>query len=179
MSADKCPACGSESVGIAETFGGGAHRFKPVCAKCRWTTVDGWTSIQEAFDKNRHFFSQWDRGIVMVEGWDVKFDDTVKMVSGDKRPPSVGELRLDGIARVTDAEVRTDVFRDATEEARFEAGQPTVKMFICEGCRASQGGAEIKGSFYAVPAGWYLQHPSARLFCSVDCVTKERNAGDG
>lgn len=172
MSIDKCPSCGSEAVGIAEVFGGGDTRFRPTCADCRWTTAKGWASIQEAFDLNRDLFKTWDRGEKI--GGDVKFEDTVKMVSGDKRPPSVGELRLEGIAEATGADVKRDLFRDATEQARFDAGQPVVKVFICEECRCTQGGAELRGSYYAVPAGWYLQHPSARLYCSAECVGKSR-----
>lgn len=170
---DKCPACGGESVGIAEVFGAGALRFAPICADCRWTTEGRWTSIQEAFDSNRDVFKKWDSGERM-EGKVTRFDDTLAMVSGAKRSTSVGELRLEGIAEATGAGVKRDLFRDATEQARFDTGQPVVKTYICDGCRAQQGGAEIKGDFYAMPAGWYLQHPSARLYCSSACVEKSR-----
>lgn len=171
MSGERCPACGSDAVGVGETFGDGPLRFRPVCGDCRETTSQAWGSIQEAFDANH----EWFHGGAAAG---IKVDDTLRMVSGEKRAPSVGELRLDGIAASAGAEVRTDVFRDETESARYEAGQPVVKLYICEGCRSQQGGAEIKGGFYAAPAGWYLQHPSARLFCSVECVNRERN-GDG
>ena len=165
----KCPDCGSLKVGVSELQG----YFGLVCADCRWTIGKDATK-QEAYENNVDFLLRWDAGYRTNTGQRV--EETIRMVSGEKQKPNVGALTLQSVVKAYGGDAR-DVgspFRTKADQDRLEAGQPVEKVYVCEGCKCTQQGAEVAGAYYAMAAGWYLQHPTARLFCSLVCVKADK-----
>jgi hypothetical protein len=169
----KCPDCGSLKVGVGEMSG----YFGLVCGDCRWT-VGKESTKQEAYDNNADVLLRWDHGYRLDEPAK-RVEETIRMVNGEKQKPNVGALTLQAVAKSYGGDVR-DVgspFRTEEEQKRLEDGQPVAKQYVCENCKSTQQGAEVSRFYYAMPAGWYLQHPSARLFCSLVCVKEDKERG--
>jgi len=179
--AERCPDCGSRKIGVSEIAGGGANRFALICSSCRWT-VGAAASVEKAYEDNAAWLIRWDNGYrSRTPG--KKVDETIKMVSGELSPPNVGAITLQAVAKLYNGESR-DIgapFRPQEEADRYVKGEPVSKQYVCEGCHHTQQGVEVTGptgraqdGYFAMPAGWFLQHPSARLFCSMLCVNTDK-----
>lgn len=177
--AQKCPECGSTKVGVSELPSGGENRYGLICSECRWI-CGKCSSREDAYNQHGDVLLNWDKG-VRVDKPGEHLDDIVRMVQGEKMKPSVGVATMEDLLgpRVKDVGAQ---FRTKEEQERYETGGVVPKVYKCEACKSTQQGAEVIGgtpecreNYYAAPAGWFLQHPSARLFCSMLCVKNDKD----
>lgn len=106
----------------------------------------------------------------------------VKLEQGDEKKPSVGNLVLDAVVGMKPTE---SPFRPVDEQARLEKGGSVLKVFRCDGCGREGMGAEmadvaktradpkVAEPIFSLPQGWWIRHPSARLYCSKSCIDDE------